>query len=915
VQLAPGMSLGLAIGVDDQVKDESNLTWGLWQYQGLPGGDLLLSPQLNDPIGDLGRLQGRVAWADTAEGQYLGRLAIHSVLSADRLASPVRIQTDASGGYAVDLPAGQYQITAGYRRAWSKPLAVEIRAGQTTLGSELAFARPPMGQPTSAGKGKTRPTGPGSAKGVWHTYDALDGLPTIIPRIYQDRQGNLWMSTDTDGVFRYNGEETLHLTRDDGLISNSIWSIVEDRQGNMWFGARKINFSGNGVSRYDGKQFVNFTIFTAADGLVTDQVLCIFEDRHGSLWFGSGWKESLGQGKGLSRYDGQHFTRFTTADGLPSNTITDIAEDQDGYLWLATNQGLSRYDGQRFVNFSGDEGLVNSYMHCVFKDRDGLLWTGSHGGGLSRYTGNRLRHFTQADGLASNAVRSILKTRLGQLLFGSGNGLSRYTGEGFEPFTPTKASAGYNIHGLYEDSRGHLWLGTAGSGVLRYDGEQFRQFTTTDGLGANIALAVGEGPEGHIWISSDWAGQGASRYDGKEIIRFTVDDGLAGNSVAAFGLGPYGKFLWIGTYTGLSRYDGTQFTNFGIQNGLASKVVGAIFADRSDHLWFGGRGHVTRYDGQGFEAIALEGGLLESNVCSITQDACGRLYFGTSGGGVFVYDGLAFQHLSTANGLPSNSVKEVLADDEGTIWIGTEAGLTRYRPQQTTPAIRLINLIADRHYGVVESLDLPVTQDFFTVEYRGRSFGTQADQMVYAYRLLGHDEAWQTTHEEKVLYRDLPRGNYTFEVKAIDRDLNYSTEIAQVRIRLHPPYGQIGWGLGLGLAVLAIVVLGVRLTRQTRRLQTTNASLTVARDEAESANRAKSLFLANISHEIRTPMNAILGFAQLLQRRTDLNAEHRHAINTIRHSGDHLLGLINEVLDISKIEVGQLEFLGGKTDV
>ena len=62
-------------------------------------------------------------------------------------------------------------------------------------------------------------------------------------------------------------------------------------------------------------------------------------------------------------------------------------------------------------------------------------------------------------------------------------------------------------------------------------------------------------------------------------------------------------------------------------------------------------------------------------------------------------------------------------------------------------------------------------------------------------------------------------------------------------------------------------------------------------------------------------LNAILGFAQLLQRRTDLNAEHRHAINTIRHSGDHLLGLINEVLDISKIEVGQLEFLGGKTDV
>ena len=85
------------------------------------------------------------------------------------------------------------------------------------------------------------------------------------------------------------------------------------------------------------------------------------------------------------------------------------------------------------------------------------------------------------------------------------------------------------------------------------------------------------------------------------------------------------------------------------------------------------------------------------------------------------------------------------------------------------------------------------------------------------------------------------------------------------------------------------------------------AELTEARDAAELANQAKSQFLANISHEIRTPMNAIIGYAQIMQHSRDLSEQHRQAVATIQNSGDHLLRLINEVLDISKIEAGRME--------
>ncbi|MFQ5571853.1 MAG: ATP-binding protein, partial [Rhodothermales bacterium] len=96
-----------------------------------------------------------------------------------------------------------------------------------------------------------------------------------------------------------------------------------------------------------------------------------------------------------------------------------------------------------------------------------------------------------------------------------------------------------------------------------------------------------------------------------------------------------------------------------------------------------------------------------------------------------------------------------------------------------------------------------------------------------------------------------------------------------------------------------------RVIERTAELESTNQALQHAKQAAEIANRAKSEFLANMSHELRTPLNAIMGFAQFMARDHTLTASQRENLGIITRSGEHLLDLINDVLEMSKIEAGR----------
>ncbi|MFC1714943.1 two-component regulator propeller domain-containing protein [Candidatus Poribacteria bacterium] len=776
------------------------------------------------------------------------------------------VLSDESGEYQfVNLNPGQYQVRCQVLEGYVYYRAIDDALQVTPYDPQ------PAGK--DAGEvlyvGRSRPLenidfrfAP-FKKGTWRTYIYLDGLAgNRVVAIHRDPDGVMWFGT-WDGVSRYDGKGFMNLTTEDGLVGKRVNAIHRDPDGVMWFGTGHLWGSRNGVSRYDGNEFINFT---TEDGLANNQVNAIHRDPNGVMWFGTDG--------GVSRYDGKRFVNLTAEDGLANNQVTAIHRDPDGVMWFATGtwqsgSGISRYDGKRFVNFTEEDGLADNQVTAIHRDPDGVMWFGT-GGGVSRYDGKGFMNLTTEDGLANNRVRAISRDPDGAMWFGTWDGgVSRYDGKGFVNFTIDDGLGNNNVQAIYSDPDGVMWFGTIGGGVSRYDEKGFVNLTMKDGLADNYVEKMYRDPDGVMWFGT-WKG-GVSRYDGKGFVNLTTEDGLADNWVFAIHRDPDGV-MWFGTWNdGVSRYDGKGFINFTTEDGLANNQVTAIHRDPDGVMWFGTRSGVSRYDGKEFINFTAEDGLANNQVWAIHRDPDGVMRFETQGGGVsrydgkrFVnvsrydgersvnfttkdgladnsvtgihgvmwsgtfnggismYDGAAWTSLDTRDGLAGNTVLGIFQDPDGSLWFATDGGITRYRRSTTSPGVRITSVrTTEQDYTELAEVPHISSGSYVTIEYSSTDFKTLPEKRQYRYRVKELDSDWRKpTRETEFDYTFKESGMYTFEVQAIDRDLNYS-DPASVEIRILPPpfYTRVWLIIGTILAAFLIptIIYAILLMRQRKQ--------------------------------------------------------------------------------------------------
>ncbi len=743
------------------------------------------------------------------------------------------------------------------------------------------------------------------------SFTTTDGLGHDNAKaVIQDRSGDVWVGTDA-GVSRFDGESWTTYTTEDGLAHSEVQALMVDRSGAVWVG------TDGGVNRIDGELW---TTFTTRDGLAAGEVEVFLEDRSGAVWVGT-------EGGGVSRFDGESWKTYTMADGLAYDKVKGIAQDHNGNLWFATEGGVSRFDGKLWKTYQTTDGLTDDEVEAVLTDREGNLWFGTEGGGVSHFDGELWTTYTTADGLAGDMVEVLLEDREGNLWMGTkGDGLSCFAGQSWTTYT-TRDGLGFDkVKSVLQDPAGNMWIATDGGGVSRFDGLTWTTYTTADGLVYDEVESVLIDREGHFWFGTE--GRGVSRFDGQNWTSYTTDNGLPHGEVEAlfedvsgaiwFGTDGGGvcrfdgetwktysttdglahnevkeilqdrdENLWFATENGVSRFGRDGWRSYTTRDGLPHERIDAVYLDGQDRLWFGSKGGATRFDGENWRTYTTADGLVNDKVSDITQDDDGHIWFAT-GGGVSRFDGHNWTSYNVADGLVHDHVGTVYQDREGRFWFGTLGGLSRFvPPPPTSPLVSIDAIVADQRYTASSKPAIPAGEHLIALEFSAISFKTRPEAMRYIYRLKGYEEEWQSSHIPRVEYPQLPAGDYTFEVNAIDRDLVSSQRPATAQLRVRVDYTWIGvWTLLSGALVL-IVLQSVRVVRRGHTLQRLHGDLQLANEELELRVEERTAELSSTNEQLqveiaeRKQMEEDLRRYQKMELIGELSAGIAHNFNNV----------------------------------
>jgi signal transduction histidine kinase/CheY-like chemotaxis protein/ligand-binding sensor domain-containing protein len=792
----------------------------------------------------------------------------------------------------------------------------------------------------------------------------------FISTLLADKNGNLWIGTEGQGLdkmdlrtlhFTFYEHDPAN---NSSLSDNYVTDILEDSQHRIWVST----FSG-GLNLLDPlrETFTRYQHDSHRKGsLAADNVSTLLEDSYHRIWaatYGGGLDLWVPETSSF-----RHFKNDpVNPNSLAFDKILSLKEDDQANLWIGTeNGGLSILNLQTstFQTYTQDDAdntsLSNNSIYSIYKDRQDNVWVGTYSGGVNLFNRNasllaRYHHAANASSLSNNDVLTIAEERTGKIWIGTDGG-------GMDLFDPITAHFGHFVHekgnpttvsgnyiaALAEDARDNLWIGTVGNGVdiLNQRHRVVRSFrndpSDPTSINSDNIDAIIRDKDGDMWVAAYSSGLNWYHAKKNTFTHFTHEHGgISSNNVECMFPDSKGR-IWFGTFDkGLDLLDKKTMTFSHIvqsasRGSLSNNSINCILEDTKGGIWIGTGSGLDRWDDhtRKFTNYFKEDGLPDNTIMSILQDKKGNIWVSTLKGISCMTPGVqTFKNFSMADGLQDDDFKmhSALQTGSGLLYFGGANGFNVVNPdrisrrhidaplvmtgfQLFTKEVPIAKGGKDpsplkQDIGLAKEIVLPYYSSFVSFDFASLNYVSSREKQ-YAYMLIGFDKDWnESGNVHKATYTNLDPGTYMFRVKEKNGSAGWSENILSLKLVIRTPWWQTWWCRTCAILLMTGILYSAyrfwmkRTKDQRIKLERLVNERTI---QADSANRAKSAFLATMSHEIRTPLNGVIGMSSLLSE-TTMSEEQETYAATIRSCGESLMSVINDILDFSKIEAGSME--------
>jgi len=749
-----------------------------------------------------------------------------------------------------------------------------------------------------------------------------------IGSITQDRSGQVWIGTWREGLFKYNAEKDrfvryqLRPEHSGTFVNQYVWKLFGSRWNDksiIWMGS-----DINGLYKIDTEhdQIKNYFLQSDNPASISDnRIITIYQkpDENNVLWIGT-------EQGGLNRLNirTEEFTHFKHQTGcqqsLKDNRVMSIFEDKSGLMWIGTLQGISKFE-PRNPNFQTIQentvhpnGLRGNYVTAIhesgMKNNQPVLWIGTRADGLNSLNRNsgRFTTFTHVpeniNSISSNWITTISEFQyngrnvLWVSTIGGFNRIDLVTKQIKRFYIPQKNPVHNEILAQCVDKNGRVWLGTQGTFLFSFDpvSEQFTEYKT-------------------FW----------------SIINTLYVDRLG--------------MLWIGTGGGLFKMNTSTLDrkrywhNASDPKSISNNIVWSIIEDREGIIWIGTSGGLNRFDRntETFSSFEEKDGLSNNTVRAMLEDDHGNLWLSTNKG-ISHFNPITkeFRNYDATDGLQGDEFywDASCMNSRGEMFFGGINGLTYFHPDSIIentyiPPIVLTDFqIFNKSIkpGIDSPLKEPVSevkeiilshnQTNFTLEFAALDYHNSGKNK-YAYMMENVDPDWVHTDASRrfATYTHLDPGEYVFQVKGSNNDGIWNETGTSVKITILPPWWRTTW------AYLSYIVFIIALIYFLRRYELNRLGLKhnleikdLETGKLLEMDHLKSKFFANISHEFRTPLTLILAPIDELVTETRFES-HRKVFKRIKHNAKRLLSLINQLLDLSRLEASELKLHAIRSDI